>query len=125
MSTNDMRTPKAKISYLGSARSGTGDHILQRATALAIAPLAIFFLVSVVALAGAEYETARAYLANPLVSILFIALIGTVIIHMRIGVKIIIEDYVHGETAKHFTLIANSFFSYAIGLACILSLIHI
>ena len=120
-----MRTPKAKISYLGSARSGTGDHILQRATALAIAPLAIFFLVSVVALAGAEYETARAYLANPLVSILFIALIGTVIIHMRIGVKIIIEDYVHGETAKHFTLIANSFFSYAIGLACIYAVLKI
>lgn len=125
MSTNDMRTPKAKISYLGSARSGTGDHALQRATALAIVPLAIFFIVSVVALAGAEYETARAYLANPLVSILFIALIGAVVMHMRIGVKIVIEDYVHSETLKHFTLIANSFFSYAIGLACIYAVLKI
>ncbi|MFZ3034570.1 MAG: succinate dehydrogenase, hydrophobic membrane anchor protein [Parvibaculum sp.] len=125
MSTNDMRTPKAKISHLGSARSGTSDHALQRMTALAIAPLAVFFIVSVVALAGAEYETARAYLANPLVSILFIALIGTGVIHMRIGVKIVIEDYVHGDTLRHFTLIANSFFSYAIGLACIYAVLKI
>lgn len=125
MSKNDMRTPLAKILHLGSARSGTEDHIVQRATALAIAPLAIFFIISVMALAGAEYETARAYLANPLVSILFVALIGAVVIHMRIGMKIVIEDYVHGETLKHFTLIANSFFSYAIGLACIYAALKI
>ena len=125
MSKKDMRTPLAKISYLGSARSGTQDHALQRMTALALAPLAIFFIVSAVALAGAEYETARAYLSNPLVSILFIALICAGVVHMRIGVKIVIEDYVHGETLKHFSLIANNFFSYAIGLACIYAVLKI
>lgn len=120
-----MRTPLAKIQHFGSAKSGTGDHVLQRATAFAIIPLAIFFLVSIVALTGAEYETARAYLANPLVSIVFIALICAVVLHMRVGMKIVIEDYVHGETVKYFTLLANSFFSYGIGLACIYAALKI
>lgn len=125
MTKQDMRTPKAKILHLGSAHSGTGDHMIQRATALAIAPLAIFFIVSVVALAGAEYDTARAYLGHPLVSILLIALIGAVVVHMRIGVKITIEDYVHSEGLKHYVLLANSFFSYGIGLACIYAVLKI
>ena len=81
--------------------------------------------MSVVALTGAEYDVARAYLANPLVSIILIALISAVVIHMRIGVKIVIEDYVHSEGLKHFTLLANSFFSYGIGLACIYAALKI
>jgi succinate dehydrogenase / fumarate reductase membrane anchor subunit len=125
MSNKDMRTPLAKIQFLGSARSGTSDHSLQRATAMVLAPLAIFFVVSVLALAGAEYETARAYLGHPLVSILFIGMIGALVMHMRIGVKITVEDYVHSEGLKHFTLLANSVFSYGIGLACIYAALKI
>lgn len=124
-SKDDMRTPLARIQYLGSAHSGTRDHMRQRATALAIAPLAIFFLVSLVALAGADFETARRYLAHPLVSLLLLALIGASIVHMRIGMQIIIEDYVHGEGRKHFTLLANNVFSYAIGLACVFAALKI
>ncbi|MGB3809408.1 MAG: succinate dehydrogenase, hydrophobic membrane anchor protein [Parvibaculum sp.] len=122
---NDMRTPFAKVQHLGSAKSGTRDHSRQRLTALAIAPLAIFFLVSIVALSGADYETARRYLANPLVSILLLALIGAAIVHMRIGMQIVIEDYVISEGLKHFTLIANTFFSYAVGLACVYAALKI
>lgn len=125
MSKKDMRTPLAKILHLGSARSGTEDHVVQRATALAIAPLSVFAIVSIVALIGADYETARAYVGHPVVSILLIALIGAFVLHMRIGVKITIEDYVHTEGLKHFTLLANSFFSYGIGLACIYAALKI
>ncbi|MGV8997784.1 MAG: succinate dehydrogenase, hydrophobic membrane anchor protein [Parvibaculaceae bacterium] len=125
MSKKDMRTPLAKILHLGSAHSGTEDHMVQRATALAIAPLSVFAIVSVVALIGADYETAHAYVANPLVSILLIALIGAFVLHMRIGVKITIEDYVHSEGLKHFALLANSFFSYGVGLACIYAALKI
>lgn len=122
---NDMRTPLARVLHLGAAKSGTRDHMRQRLTALAIAPLAVFFLVSLVALAGADYDTARHYLAHPLVSILLLALIGAAVIHMRIGVQIVIEDYVHTEGLKHFTLIANTFFSYAVGLACVYAALKI
>lgn len=122
---NDMRTPLAKVLHLGAAKSGTRDHMRQRLTALAIAPLAVFFLVSLVALAGTDYDTARHYLANPLVSILLLALIGAAVIHMRIGVQIVIEDYVHTEGLKHFTLVANTFFSYAVGLACVYAALKI
>ncbi|HEY4343021.1 MAG TPA: succinate dehydrogenase, hydrophobic membrane anchor protein [Parvibaculum sp.] len=122
---NDMRTPYAKISHLGAAHGGTTEHIRQRVTALAIAPLAIFFLVSIVALAGTDYETAHRYLAHPLVSILLLALIGASIMHMRIGMQIVIEDYVHTDRLKQVTLIANTFFSYAVGLACVFAALKI
>ncbi|MDO8290952.1 MAG: succinate dehydrogenase, hydrophobic membrane anchor protein [Parvibaculum sp.] len=125
MSKQDMRTPLAKILHLGSAKSGTEDHVIQRATALAIAPLSVFAIVSVVALIGADYETARAYVGHPLISILLIALISAFVLHMRIGVKITIEDYVHSEGLKHYSLLANSFFSYGIGLACIYAALKI
>jgi succinate dehydrogenase / fumarate reductase membrane anchor subunit len=121
----DMRTPLSHVLNLGAARSGTREHMRQRFTALAIAPLAIFFLVSIVALSGADYDTARRYLANPLVSILLLALIAATIVHMRIGMQIIIEDYIRGEGLKHFTLVLNSFFSYAVGLACVYAALKI
>jgi succinate dehydrogenase / fumarate reductase membrane anchor subunit len=124
-SKNDMRTPLARVLHLGAAKSGTRDHMRQRLTALAIAPLAIFFVVSLVALAGADYETAHRYLAHPLVSILLLAFIGAVVVHMRIGVQIIIEDYVHTDGLKHLALVANTFFSYAVGLACVYAALKI
>ena len=121
----DMRTPLARVLHLGSAGSGTSDHIRQRITAIAIAPLAIFFLVLLVALTGADYETARSWLANPLVAIAALLLIVAVIMHMRTGMQIVIEDYVTGEMLRSLSLIGNYFFSYAIGFACIYAVLKI
>lgn len=122
---NDMRTPLARIQHLGAAKSGTTDHSRQRLTALAIAPLSIFFLVSLVALSGADYETARRYLAHPLVSILLLGFIGAVVVHMRIGMQIVVEDYVHTDGLKQLCIVANKFFSYAVGLACVYAALKI
>ncbi|MEX0839351.1 MAG: succinate dehydrogenase, hydrophobic membrane anchor protein [Parvibaculum sp.] len=125
MAGNDMRTPLARVIHLGSAKSGTQDHIRQRLTAIVIAPLSIFFLVGLVALTGADYETARAWLANPLVGILALCLVAAVIVHMRIGMQIVIEDYVIAEGLKHLSIIANTLFSYGIGLACLYAVLKI
>ncbi|MEQ8265968.1 MAG: succinate dehydrogenase, hydrophobic membrane anchor protein [Parvibaculum sp.] len=124
-SRNDMRTPLARVLHLGSAKSGTQDHIRQRLTAIAIAPLSIFFLVGLVALTGADYETARAWLAHPLVGILALCLVVAAIVHMRIGMQIVIEDYVIAEGPKHLSIIANNFFSYGAGLACLYAVLKI
>lgn len=118
-SKNDMRTPFGRVLGRGSAKSGTGDHIRQRVTALAMVPLFLFFVGFVVALTGADYETARGWLGNPLVAIAALGLIGAAIAHMRIGMQIVIEDYVTGERLRALSLIANTFFAYAAGIACV------
>ena len=118
-SKNDMRTPFGRVLGRGSAKSGTGEHIRQRVTALAMVPLFLFFTGFVVSLTGADYETARSWLGNPLVAIAALGLIGAAIMHMRIGMQIVIEDYVTGARLRSIALIGNFFFSYAAGLACI------
>ncbi|NIJ41300.1 succinate dehydrogenase / fumarate reductase membrane anchor subunit [Parvibaculum indicum] len=122
---SDMRTPYSRVHGLGSARSGSGHFILQRVTAVANVFLAIFLIASVVALTGSDYETVRAYLANPLVVILMLALVLSGILHMKAGMQVVIEDYVHGESAKFLALIGNTFFSFLVGLACVFAALKI
>lgn len=114
----DMRTPLGRVLGRGSAKSGTEHFWVQRLTAIATIPLAVFLIALVVALTGADYEAARACLANPLVSILLLLLILSGVTHMRVGMQDIIEDYVHAEGLKMLALIGNTFFSIAVGLAC-------
>jgi succinate dehydrogenase / fumarate reductase membrane anchor subunit len=118
-SNKDMRTPLGRVLALGSAKSGTGDHIRQRITAIAMVPLALFFTGFLVSLVGADYETARAALGNPLVAVAALLFVIAAIMHMRIGMQIVIEDYVTGARLRSLALIGNFFFSYAVGLACL------
>ncbi|MBL4864249.1 MAG: succinate dehydrogenase, hydrophobic membrane anchor protein [Rhodobiaceae bacterium] len=122
---SDMRTPLSRVRGHGSAKSGTDHFWLQRLTALANVPLVIFLMASVVALVGADYETVKAYLSMPIVSILFLLLIGSGIYHMRLGMQVIIEDYVHGEGKKLLAVIGNNFFSVLVGLACVYAVLKL
>lgn len=121
----DMRTPLARVRGLGSAKSGTDHFWAQRLTALANVPLVIFALASVVALVGADHATVAAYLSMPVVAILFLLLILSGVYHMRLGMQVIIEDYVHGEAAKLIAVIGNTFFSAVVGLACIYAVLKL
>jgi succinate dehydrogenase / fumarate reductase membrane anchor subunit len=118
-SNKDMRTPLGRVLALGSAKSGTGAHIRQRITAIAMVPLALFFTGFLVSLVGADYETARAALGNPLVAVAALLFVIAAIMHMRTGMQIVIEDYVTGARLRSLALIGNFFFSYAVGLACL------
>lgn len=113
---SDMRTPLSRVRGLGAAKTGTTHFWRQRLTALALVPLGLFLIASIVALVGADYETARAYLSSPLVSILFLGLILAGVYHMYLGMQVIIEDYVHAAGAKLAALIGNGFFSLLAGL---------
>jgi len=121
----DMRTPLSRVRGHGSAKSGTDHFWIQRLTAVANIPLVIFFVASVVALVGADYETVKAYLSMPIVSIMFLLLIGSGIYHMRLGMQVIIEDYVDGETTKLLVVIGNNFFSVLVGLACVYAVLKL
>ena len=91
-----MATALKRVRGLGSARSGTETFWRQRVTAVANIPLVIFLILAIVTHIGADYGMMRAFIAHPLVALAFLALIISAAIHMRIGLKEIIEDYVHG-----------------------------
>jgi len=112
-----LRTPLARVRGLGSAKSGTEHFWRQRLTAVANVPLTIGFVLIVVTLLGRNHAAAQQILGTPLVAIVMLLFIGSAIYHMRIGMQVIIEDYVHDEVIKLALLMANTFFAVAVGLA--------
>ena len=120
-----MATPLKRVRGLGAAHGGTETFWRQRLTALANIPLVIFLILSIVSHIGADYGTVKAYFAQPVVAVLMLALVISVSIHMRIGLKEIIEDYVHGEGAKIVALVLATFFALGLGLASILAILKI
>ncbi len=119
-----MATPLKRVRGLGAAHGGTETFWRQRVTAIANIPLVLFLIWSIVTQLGAGYDQVRAYLAQPIVALLLLALVISAAIHMRIGLKEIIEDYVHGG-AKVIAILLATFFAAGIGLACVVALLKI
>ena len=113
----EMRTPLKVARQLGSAREGTDHFIRQRVTGLANAVLGIYFVWLIASLTGADLAVVKKTLTNPLVALALLALVISGALHMRIGMQVIIEDYVHDEANKIGLLLLNTFFSFAIALA--------
>ena len=119
-----MATPLKRVRGLGAARSGTETFRRQRVTAVANIPLVIFLILTIVTHIGADYGEVRAYIAQPIVAILLLALVINAAIHMRIGLKEIIEDYVHGG-GKIVAILLATFFAVGVGLASVYAIIKI
>ena len=121
----DMRTPLGKVRGLGSAKEGS-DHFWEiRLTGLASIPLTLFLVWLIARLAGEDFATVTAYLGSPLIGISLLAMVLAGVMHMRLGMQVVIEDYVSTEGLKILCLIANTFFSILIGLACVYSVIKL
>lgn len=124
-SNSSMRTPLGRVRGLGSAKSGTGHFWLQRVTAVANVILTVIFLGVVISMFGKPYPAAMATLSHPLVAILMLLFILSGTVHMRIGMQVVIEDYVHGEGLKIAAVMANTFFAIAIGAACVFAVLKL
>src|SRR6202790_1052392 len=117
MGTGKMSTPLARVRGLGAAKSGTEHFWRQRLTAVANVPLTIAFVLILVSLLGRNHAAAAQVLGSPLVAIVMLLFIVSVTTHMRIGMQVIIEDYVPDEPARLVLLMANTFFTLAVALA--------
>jgi len=102
---------------------GTGTFIRQRLTAIANVPLILFFIWLVVTLAGADRAQMADTLSNPFVAILTVLLLISVLVHMRIGMGEVIEDYVHEPRLHALAMTLNTIFTVAVGLAVLVSVL--
>jgi succinate dehydrogenase / fumarate reductase, membrane anchor subunit len=118
MVAGKMSTPLGRVLGLGAAKSGTEHFWRQRLTAVANVPLSVAFVFIVVALLGRNHAAVVQILGSPLVAVIMLLFIMSITTHMRIGMQVIIEDYVHDERTKFVMLMANTFFAVAVGLAC-------
>src|SRR5262245_34248162 len=112
------RTPLARVRGLGSAKSGPGHFWLQRLTAVANLVLVVLLIWLLVRLVGADYATVKRALAQPYYAIPLLLLVLSGVVHMRLGMQTIIEDYVHSEGRKVAALMLNLFFCVLVGLSC-------
>ncbi len=125
LSNSSLRTPLGRVRGLGSAKSGTEHFWLQRVTAVANVILTVIFLGIVIALFGKPHAQAVALLSHPLVAILMLLFTLSGAVHMRLGMQVIIEDYIHGEGLKIAAVMANSFFAIAVGAACAFAILKL
>src|SRR5215471_7675824 len=116
MAVGNMSTPLKHVRGLGAAKSGTEHFWRQRLTAVANVPLSIAFVFIVVALLGRNHAAVVQILGSPLVAVIMLLFIMSITTHMRIGMQVIIEDYVHDDRTKLVMLMANTFFAVAVGL---------
>jgi succinate dehydrogenase membrane anchor subunit len=120
-----LRTPMRHVRGLGAAHSGTQAFWHQRVTSVAGIPLTIALLIIVVALLGRSHAAVVQILGSPLVAIIMLLFIINMTYHMWIGMQEIIVDYVHEDKWKLLSLMANTFFVFAIGLASVYAILKL
>ena len=123
MGVGRMSTPLARVRGLGAARAGTEHFWRQRVTAVANVPLVIAFVFIVIALLRRNHAAVVQILGSPLVAVILLLLILSITTHMRLGMQVIIEGYVHEERTKLFLLMANTFFAIVVALATAFALL--
>ena len=120
-----IRTPIGRVRGRGAARSGTSHFWHQRVTAVANVFLVTAFVVILVSLLGRSHAAVIQILASPFVAIVMLLMVGSVTYHMKLGMQVVIEDYVHDEKWKFLAIIGNTFFAITIAAACVYSLLKI
>jgi succinate dehydrogenase / fumarate reductase membrane anchor subunit len=120
-----MRTPLGRVRSLGASHSGTSDFWRQRVTAVAMVLLIVPVIVVVMMLLGRNQAGAAQILGSPLVAIILLLFIIASAWHMKIGMQVVIEDYVQSEKLKLAAIMANNFFSVAVALASIYAILKL
>ncbi|MGY3486260.1 succinate dehydrogenase / fumarate reductase membrane anchor subunit [Bradyrhizobium sp. USDA 4011] len=122
---SSMRTPLERVRGLGSAHTGTGDFWRQRLTAVAMTLLIVPVIVVVIMLIGRNHAGAAQILGSIPIAIILLLFIVASTWHMKIGMQVVIEDYIHNEKLKIASVMANNFFCVAVALASIYAILKL
>ena len=120
-----LRSPLGRARGLGSARAGSHHWWAQRLTAIALVPLTLWFIFSVIHLTGATHQVVTAWLSSPLTLGLMLALIIATFHHLQLGAQVVIEDYVHDERTKLSAVLVMKALCILLALVCIVSVLKI
>jgi succinate dehydrogenase / fumarate reductase membrane anchor subunit len=115
--STSMRTPLGRVRHLGASHSGTKDFWHGRVTAVALLLLTVPVIAIVMMMLHRNHAGAAQTLGSPLVAIVLLLFILTSAWHMKLGMQVVIEDYVHNEKLKLVSIMANNFFCAVIALA--------
>jgi succinate dehydrogenase / fumarate reductase, membrane anchor subunit len=118
-------TPLRRVRYLGSARAGTTTFIAERLSGVVLALLTPIILGFAFYAAGKELAEIKAFIGHPIVATLLIAFLALSAEHMRMGMRVVIEDYIHTRTLKTIFLISNIILSWGAGLVGSVSILII
>jgi len=121
----NLRSPLAKARGLGSAKEGVQHWWSQRVTALALVPLILWFVVSLLSLRHAEYAAVVSWVGRPLNSALLLLLLVALFYHAMLGLQVVIEDYVHTEATKMVALLVMRFALFLLAAVAIVSVVRI
>jgi succinate dehydrogenase / fumarate reductase membrane anchor subunit len=122
--SSDLRTPLGRVRFLGSARIGTTEAWLVHVTSLALVPLTVGFVWLMIDLVRKDYNGVRAELMHPISAILLLAFIFAGIVHMELGMRSIIIDYIGGRS-RAWALAANTCFAALLALACLYATLRV
>ncbi len=120
-----LQSPLARVRGLGSAKQGSHHWWMQRVSAIALIPLSIWFVVSLLQLSGMGYAEVRVWMANPLSSVLLVLMLFALYYHAYLGLQVVIEDYIDSESQKIACLLLVKFLAIFAGLICIYSVLKI
>ncbi|MDX1541606.1 MAG: succinate dehydrogenase, hydrophobic membrane anchor protein [Geminicoccaceae bacterium] len=120
-----LQTAIGKARGLGSAREGTGHFKMQRLTGMANVVLVLWFVFAAASLGSTDYVTVRAWLSSPVAATLMILLVISTFYHARLGLQVVVEDYVHHEGAKIGALAAIQLLTFGLGIASVVSVLMV
>ena len=120
-----LRSSLGRVKGLGSAKEGVHHWRHQRLTAIALVPLALWFAISLLCKFNADHAAVVAWIAAPHVTVLLLALSLGLFWHLKLGLQVIIEDYVHDEWTKTISILAANFACIFVAVACIFAILNI
>ncbi len=120
-----LRSRLGQARGLGSAKEGVAHWWAQRLTSVALVPLVLWFVASLVPLTGAGHGAVVAWLGDPVVAVLMVLLIGVTLHHGQLGMQVVIEDYVHTEWRKIAAIVMVKFAAVALAAGCIFAILKI
>jgi succinate dehydrogenase / fumarate reductase membrane anchor subunit len=125
MDEQRMRSPLSRARGLGPAKEGVEHWWIQRVTAAALIPLTLWFMASLIALAGSDYSVFIGWLRSPIITILVVLLLIALFFHMALGLQVVVEDYIHSNRAKIPTLVIIHFGCFSLAVTGIIAALRI
>ena len=120
-----MRSNLGRARGLGSAKSGLQHWWAQRVTSLALLPLSLYFVLTALSLDHATRDQVAAFFAEPWNAVLYLCLIAALFYHLKLGVQVVLEDYVHSEGTRTASILLVNAAIYFCALACAVSILKL